>query len=265
MNFLNKIKQSFGSGKVKKEQTDRLQAILTEALSDGLLSEKELLYMSEVFVGSQLSVEDYTELKSNVFVRVVHSYIADRRVTDAEKTVIFTIAEQLEIPAQWVEWARQQIQYYALFHYIEQGGELPVRTPQNLILKKGETCHLSIPAALFEERVIRREYVGGSQGLSIPIIKGVRYTVGRQRGHIQSHSSIVPVSQGYFIITNKRLVFSGSKSVSSDLSKLLDMQLYSDALQFSVTSRQKPTTVKFSCPEEIELCGLIISRLINEQ
>ncbi|MBA3632019.1 MAG: hypothetical protein H0W58_04280 [Acidobacteria bacterium] len=265
MGFLDKIKQSFGTGKLKKEQTDRLQESLSTAILDGKLADKELYYINSFFADSALSIEDFQKLKSGVFVQVVQKAIADKRVTDQEKESIFTIARQLDVLPECVEWARQQIQYYSLFYYIESGGTLPIGTPQNLILQKGENCNLCIPAILLEERVVSRQYSGGSQGISIPIVKGIRYSVGKQRGSMQSISGIVPVSEGYFIITNKRLVFSGNKkSTSTAFNKLIDLQLFNDGLKYSSTSRQKPFIVRFTKVEESEMCGLIISRLLND-
>jgi hypothetical protein len=264
MGFLDKIKQSFGNNKLKKEQVERLRESLRNAIADGVLTEQELVYINGFYADSALSPEDFQKLKSELFTEIVHSAIADRRVTEHESQTIFTIAHQLELSPEWVQWAREQIQYYALFHNIESGGALPVGSAPNLILQKGEVCHLSIPAQLLEERVINRQYVGGSQGVSIRLMKGVTYRIGQQRGHIQSQSGLIPISDGYFIITNKRLVFSGNKkSVVSLLDKLIDFQLYADALQFSVSNRQKPTTIRLARLEEVEISGLIVSRLLN--
>lgn len=265
MGFLDIIKESFGTGKLKKEQIDRLKESITTAVSDGKLTEQELGGINIFFADSELSIEDFQKLKSSAFVQVVQKAIADKRITDQEKESVFTIAQQLDVLPEWFEWARQQIQYYSLFYYIESGGTLPVGTPQNLILQKGESCHLCIPAFLLEERVISRQYSGGSQGISIPIVKGIRYSVGKQRGSMQSIRGIVPVSEGYFIITNKRLVFSGDKkSTSTVFNKLIDLQLFNDGLKYTSTSRQKPFIVKFTRIEESEICGLIISRLLND-
>lgn len=268
MSFLDKIKSSFSggaSGKIRREQLQRLQEIISYSLTDGQLSEQELGYINSFFLSSELAPDDFKKLCSEAFVVVVQTAIADRRVTDREHAAVETIADQLDVSPEWKAWAQQEMRYYALFHYIEQGGALPVGTPTNVILQKNEVCHLSIPARLLEERVVSRRYVGGSQGVSIRIIKGVTYRAGQQRGHLEQERGIVPVSDGYFNLTSKRLIFSGSaKSVNSSLDKLLDLQLYSDALQFSVTNRQKPTLIGFNRPEESEMCGLMISRLLNK-
>ncbi len=265
MGFFETLKSKFKTGKIKQEQIVRMREIIGTALSDGELSESELGYINSVYFDSELSAEDFQGIKSEAFLNIVEVAIADRRVTPRELANLEALVVNLDISPPIQQIAKQKVQYFTLFAQIESGEPLPTGNPTGLILKKDEVAYLSLPATLVEERVVSRQYRGSSHGLSIPIVKGIRFNVGQQRGSYHSSSGIVPVSEGYFVITNKRLVFSGNrKSVSSDFAKLLDFQVYSDALQFSVTSRQKPTTVKFSRGEEIELCGMIISRILNE-
>jgi len=83
--------------------------------------------------------------------------------------------------------------------------------------------------------------------------------------HKISPLPIVPISDGYFVITNKRLVFSGDrKSVTTTIDNLVDLHVFSYGLNYSVTARQKPVIIRLSVPEEAELCALVITRLINE-
>lgn len=265
MNLFEKLKTKFGAGKIKKEQIDRLRQIISVAVSDGIVTEQELGKIHSFYFESNLTDEDFQQIKSIAFMDVVEMSIADRRVTETESNALEAIAKQFEINPNVLRLAKQKVQYFELFSQIDSGAELPTGNPTNLILKKGESAHLSIPAHLIEERVTIRQYSGGSRGVSVPIVKGIRFNVGAHRGHSYSITNNIPVSDGYFIATNKRLVFSGTrKSVSSDIPKLLDFQVFADGIQFSVTSRQKPTTIKFDSTEEAELCALVVSRIINE-
>ncbi len=265
MGFFDDIKSKFGKGKIKKEQIERLREIMTVAIDDGEVTDFELDNINTFFLQSELSVEDFQALKTEALMNVVNLAIADRRVTDFESDALKKIINQFDLPPAVFNQVKEKVKYFEALALLDSDAPLPVGNPTNLILKKDETAHASLPAFLMEERVTSRQYTGSSKGISVPIVKGIRFNVGAQRGQSHSITESVCVSEGYFIITNKRLVFSGTrKSVSSDLSKLLDMQIYSNALQFSVTSRQKPTTVKFSRGEEVEMCGVIISRLLNE-
>ena len=66
-------------------------------------------------------------------------------------------------------------------------------------------------------------------------MKGVSYLgVGANRGRSVSVRGIVPVSSGWFCITNQRLVFSGNaKSFTVDCKKVLSTQIHSDGITIS--------------------------------
>lgn len=265
MGFFDSLKSTFSTGKLKKEQIERLREIIWAAISDGQISDQELAYINDFFATSDLSREDFDKVRTEVFTHVVHQAISDRRVTQSELGMLTHLMQRLEIPPNVQSWAHQQVQYYSIFAMIESGGPLPVGQASGLIMQKGEVCHASLPAQLIEERVVSRNYVGGSQGVNLRLMKGVSYRVGQQKGELVSQSGLVPISSGYFVITNQRLAFSGDrKSVTAPFSKLLDLHIFSNGLNFSVAGKVRPVIVQFSLNEEAELCGLIISRIINE-
>ena len=77
----------------------------------------------------------------------------------------------------------------------------------------------------------KTEFVGGSHGLSIPLGHGFRYRVSSFRGHPVQSEYLAHLDTGKLIVTNKRLVFLGTKrEVSTPIAKLLQIEPYSDAL-----------------------------------
>lgn len=265
MGFFEKLRSSISTGKLKKEQIERLRESIWTAIADGEITDRELEYINGIYFDSELSQEDFNKLRNEIFVQIVQQAIADRRVGKEELNTINQLVDRLEISPNIKAWADRQIQYYALFSQIESGSPLPEGSPTGLILHKNEVCHVSLPALLIEERVVSRNYVGGSQGVNLRIVKGVSYRIGQQKGQMVSQSGLVPISDGYFVITNKRLVFTGDlKSISTPIEKLLDLHVFSDGLNFSVAGKQRPVIVRLSVSEEAELCALIISRLLNE-
>jgi hypothetical protein len=109
-----------------------------------------------------------------------------------------------------------------------------------LILKRGEQASLSVPATLARQQT-RRQWVGGSQGISFPIgHTGIRYRVGSFRGHPVEQQSLVRLDTGTVVVTNQRLAFIGStKSTSVVFAKLLHVECYSDALAVFLEGREK--------------------------
>lgn len=265
MGIFDKLKSSFSTGKLKKEQIERLRESIWNAVSDGQITEQELQYINGLYAESEMSQEDFDKLRNEIFLQVVHQAIADRRVVQSELNSINHLIDRLEISPEIKAWAERQIQYYSLFALIESGAPLPTGSASGLILQRGEVCHLSLPAILVEERVVSRNWQGGSRGVNLRLVKGVSFRVGQQAGQMVSQSGIVPISEGYFVITNKRLVFSGDrKSVTTPIANLVDLHVFADGLNYSVTTRQKPVIIRLPVPEEAELCALVITRLINE-
>ncbi|MBK8305259.1 MAG: hypothetical protein IPK98_18480 [Chloracidobacterium sp.] len=264
MGLFDTIRQPFLKKKLRKEQLEALNSTLWRAIADGKITDEELGEINGYFYDSELTTEEIQKAQADVFSQLVYQAIADRRVSDEEFRSLEHIADRFSLSDQTRQWMQQQIQYFRVFNHIEAGGDLPSVIPGSVIMQKNEICHLSVPGILYEERVVRSTYQGGSRGVSLRVMKGVSFRVGAHRGQIQSERALVPVSQGVFNVTNQRLVFSGdAKSNSTAYPKLLDFQVYADAIQYSITSRQKPVIVGFPTIENAELSALVISRLLN--
>lgn len=82
-----------------------------------------------------------------------------------------------------------------------------------IIPKKGEEIIFTLRGAgLVESRRSAGQYVGGSQGVSFRVAKGVSYRVGAQKGTYQPGPEVpVVIDNGVFVVTNQRGVFVGSK------------------------------------------------------
>jgi hypothetical protein len=162
---------------------------------------------------------------------------------------------------------RNHIGYFELLHQLETYSfdQLPAARDSGINLQRGEIDYFSIAADMLEERVVRSNYVGGSRGVSIRLVKGVSYRVGQSRGHIESERALVSVSSGQLTITNQRLIFTGDrKSVNAPLPKIMNLEMFSDGLRFSLTNRQRPVTLRFFTPQSTELAGMYISRMLNQ-
>ena len=263
MSLIKRLTESFGKGKLKKEQREELWRIMQIAVTDGRITDNELNKINSFYLQSDLNEKEFAHLKDAMYWQVVQTLIADRRITKQEETVLQHIANILEISSNIYQLAQKEISYFALLESVS-NGILPNIQPNEVILQRNETAHLEMPAYLMEERVVSRKIIGKSQGFSFRIVKGVTYRVGSSSGTIQSETGWVNVSSGNFVITNKRLIFAGSnKSFSFDLGKLLDIQLYSDGIRISVTNRQKPVIVGMYSDKAGELCGTILSAIIN--
>ena len=100
-----------------------------------------------------------------------------------------------------------------------------------IILKPGEQSHWYSSSRLMEERAIRR-----SHGGAVRIMKGV-YVGGSQS---ESHGELRAIDNGSLLLTNQRLIFNGGfKNIEYQLSKIVSIEEYKDAVEIGSSNRQK--------------------------
>ncbi|MBW4008562.1 hypothetical protein HG532_00765 [Moraxella osloensis] len=129
-------------------------------------------------------------------------------------------------------------------------GNLPL-VSTNLLLKKDETAYFYEIADLLEERVIGRQYVGGSSGVSFRVAKGVSFRVGASRGRSVSERGTVITDNGSLTITNKRIVFVGAnKTITIKLENLAHYSMHGEILSFSDRGKNK-TFQLLNCDQDI--------------
>lgn len=152
---------------------------------------------------------------------------------------------------------------------IEAEGKLPVLHLQldnlgPLLLKRNETVHFARPAKLKEMKVVQVGYVGGSQGVSLRIAKGVHYRIGSSRGHLVKDEHYVVTSAGAIIITNQRVLLhpsAGNKPVSIDLKKVLSYNCYENGLIIYKEGREKGFLFVLDKPIYNEIAGMCLGFL----
>lgn len=132
-------------------------------------------------------------------------------------------------------------------------------------LKKDEVVYLILDGVgLVEPRRGPTQWVGGSQGVSFKIAKGVRYRVGHTRGHVvQGAERPVVIDNGTGVVTNQRMVFVGSmRSTEWAYSKLLGFSLEQDGMAlFNVSNRQKVSGFAYQ-PEVDHIVDAVVSAAI---
>jgi hypothetical protein len=127
------------------------------------------------------------------------------------------------------------------------------RVSGQLLLQPGESLIGTVTGAgLIEERRGPGHWQGRSSGWSVPVASigghAIRYHVGQSRGHyVQGAPTPVAVDAGTLFVTDQRAVFQGAQQTREcRFAKLLGVQYGPDgSVTFSVSNRQKPTTVHY--------------------
>lgn len=97
--------------------------------------------------------------------------------------------------------------------------------------QKTEKLIWVFPATEYLEDKVRREYVGGSQGVSVRIAKGVYYRTGSFRGRPVERTERVPIDEGIVAVTDRHIYFGGPrKSFRIRHDKIVTHMPYSDGV-----------------------------------
>lgn len=263
MGFFQTIVSKYKDAKQKKLNKSAFKQALLQAVDDGKLTKEEIDELDSKKSELGLTEEDVRGMRADAFAAAFAVAKADKQITEDEERELKEIQEYLGLGDDEIQTTKKELAHLRLLNEIQKGN-LPTITLTNLVTTKGEIGYWAEPAILAEEKVIRRNYQGGSQGVSLRIMKGVSYRVGASRGHIVNQTGLVPVSTGDIIITNKRIIFRGDgKSFAVKLDKLLDMQIFSNGLQFSENNKSKPRLVKFKEQGNYDIVGAILSYAVN--
>ena len=108
------------------------------------------------------------------------------------------------------EWQRD----VEIFKKIESAFMLAVKgedsVPNNTVQKKGEIILWQGQGQMHETGRTPGRYVGTSQGFSIPLVAGIRYRVGAQRGTFVAGDEVQAYKEvGQVLLTTERVLFNG--------------------------------------------------------
>ncbi len=183
----------------------------------------------------------------------------DDYLTPEEEAELSALQKELGLTDEDLAPTRAQLERLKRFTAIK-NGQLPV-LEADILLRKGELCHFEAPCELVEE-VTRTRYVGGSQGVSIRIAKGVYYRVGGFKGQPVEETHKQVTDRGTLYITNKRIIFVGAKkNVTYPLNSIVNFVKYRDAVQFQKENESRPRYFLIRDPYSIDEIGLILTRL----
>jgi len=211
----------------------------------------------------ELTEDDLRKVRVQAYEAALRTAQADGQISAAEEAELHKLQRFFKIPDADISDSKRTLARLRLLTEI-QNGNPPRISLSNVVLQKNESAFWSERASLFEERVVRRRYEGGSQGVSFRLMKGVSYRVGGHRGHIVTDKATVPVSTGDLIITNKRIIFRGdAKSFSFKLDKLLEVHFYSDGVRLT-DDKGKPRMIQFATAGNTDVIGAILSHAVNK-
>lgn len=133
-----------------------------------------------------------------------------------------------------------------------------------VVLRPNERCCVFVRNVQQIVNKQRTSYVGGSHGVSFRIAKGVRYHVGAYKGHRVTTVNQEVGDVGSLYVTDKRIIFSGTKLVVSvALKQIGDVRVCYDGLVVIQENKPQPSIFRFA--DRGPLVALAIRAMIDGQ
>lgn len=170
--------------------------------------------------------------------------LADDTLTLEEEFAFLEVSSTLGIDQQTLNTEHHDILCRLMIAKLNDGRLDLIDSPQ-ILTKKNEVVHLEVGAGLLKEVAIR-EWQAGSRGVSFRIAKGVSYRIGNTRGKSVVVGTELQIEDGGVLcVTSSRIVFTGErKTMEIPLAKLIDVNVYTDAILFHASNRQRSPMFK---------------------
>jgi len=193
--------------------------------------------------------QDVQRMNRDAIKRFVLQALSDDYLTEQEEAGIVHNAALLGEDHRALALEDPDLGQRLVIAQVNAGRLQPIASPQ-LICKRGEVVYLEWPAQLLKT-VVKREFRAGYSGFSFPIGKtGIRYRVGGARGHSVVVGTEVAVDDsGILSISSQRTVFiGGAKTMEMPYSKLVNLSVFSDGVQFHQANRVNAPLFRLGIP-----------------
>ena len=180
----------------RSQGKEMLYTSFTGAIADMVLTPQEIQALRTDVSTHGLTADDVREVGTRILNDVAVAVKKDGMLSDSELKTIHDIVALTQIAPATVGELMQTLLTQRKLYEVSRGVITPI-TNSGVQLRAGELAYWSEPVGLYEEKVIRRETVGGSRGVSFRIMRGVSYRIGSSRGHSVPVTATVEVTGGF--------------------------------------------------------------------
>jgi len=217
------------------------EAVRKYLLSDGEAGPLRIALLSEI-----VKLAEAKEAFSETDLRFVGS-------------VLFKYYQSEPIPSE-IQETIQRIALRQAIQALESGGTQQ-RQCTSLVLQNSEICHWEETAGLLVQKT-RREYIGGSTGVSVPVGHGVRVRLGAFKAVPVDKTVYETGGDGTLHVTNQRICFTGTKqSLAISYKKVINVAGFLDGFEVHVSSGKQPGIFQVRTPElTVQLVNVVAAR-----
>lgn len=198
----------------------------------------------------------------NEYRKTFAKYAEKNHITKSEWDELRALQQQLKLSAESI--APEINEYLRLCQNTETKDTLPKIEAPGIAIHREETVHHYERASELAERVTKREYKGGSHGISVRVAKGVSVRMGSQKGKIHTTTSVIPISDGDFYITSQRLIYrSHKKSFNYRYDQIESLEITDNTIIIGAPNGNM-RTIKLESNAPEHLAHLINSAIKNQ-
>ena len=238
---------------------EALRAIFRDAISDMVLTPHEIQLLRSEVATHGLSADDVREVGTAVLTDAVVFAKADGLVTDTDMKTINDIVALTQVSSTTVGELIGTMKLQRKMYELTRGVITPL-TDAGIQLRAGELAYWVEQVGLYEEKVIRRETVGGNRGVSVRIMRGVSYRFGSSKGQSVPITATVEVARGELVITSQRIVFKGDRRTATiAVDDIIGVDPYTNAIVIHAEKLKQPMQFRYLNAESAELVAQIVA------
>lgn len=249
------LKDWFGGDKKKAEFRDKVK----EAVSDGKLTPERIAELEAVRkeLDTSEAADDRTQMRREVFNTAVGAVKAGGKLTPEQAAELARVQKYLALRDDQVDKTRMDLAHLRKMTDIRQGA-LPTVSPENsamrgLALESGELAHYCVAA-----NFMSADEAGPAPGQ--PVVAGITYRPGSGRGHALPAKTATPMGEGVFILSNKRFILKGGRTISYPLKQPAEVFAYRDGLRLNF--KKKQVMVQFRDENITDVAATMLTRLL---
>lgn len=241
----------------------KTQKLLLDMVEDKEITDEEEKILDEWKIKLNISDDQVAEIFKPIGQQIVAKYInditADERISPEEEANLTKLITGLKSTLEIDERSRSMLDRMKLMWKIENENLDPIAT--EIMLSKNEFCYFINNTDLFETRKITKRVSYGGPTVRVKIVKGVYYRAGNLGVKAQSEEELTFIDTGKLYITNKRLLFVGSKQNKPvQLNNIIDYKVYENGLEVSKDSGKSPF---YKMTTNADLAGAYLARCLK--
>jgi hypothetical protein len=226
-----------------REQHDKAAEQITESFREALKSSVTPVRFREltqkIAEASYIKEAEYRQLVSQGFGEIINIATSDKIISETEEDRIGSLLKVFELKLiDLPEDAAYRLSKGSILRQLDEG-KLPTTLPRidgynPINLERGEVIVWIFKNASYLVPHTRTQYVGGSQGVSIRVMKGVYFRLGAFKGAPIQKDYLKKEGVGNLVLSNRNLYFvSKIKSSKIPIRKIISIEPSADGLSIS--------------------------------